>query len=163
MDVYALITKHEGVRNKVYLDTADPPNKTIGVGWNLEANKLPADIDLFLTRNGYITDDHVQRLLEISIRHATADCRVLFPGFDGFTAERKAALIDVVFNMGFGRIRLDFPQFIKCVNAGDWPGAANELKYENGKTKKKLSGYWKQTKGRAKTIYGLIEGETWLA
>lgn len=151
----AFIEKHEGRRYKVYKCSALAD--TIGVGHNL-INGLPPHIDEYLKKNKKITDAMVDELLETDIRHAVADCRVLFPLFDtdAINNNRRVALVDVVFNMGYNRLRLGFPKFVHSVNTGNWESAAAELKYTDGKKRGRLSDYYRQTKGRAVEIVRMI-------
>lgn len=124
MRLKELLTKHEGVRSKPYICPAG--YNTIGVGWNMDANPLPEDISDYLKRNGEITDTMIDRLLETSIRHATADCRVLFPEFDSFSDARRMALADFVFQLGFKRAST-FRKAIAAINTGRWDDAATEM------------------------------------
>lgn len=147
MTIYELLKKHEGKRNKPYLDNAMPPKKTIGVGWNIDANPLPADIDSYLKAHGEITDEMVNTLLSISVKRATADCRDLFPAFDEFTENRQMALIDFVFQLGKkGASR--FVSSIAMINTGRWEEAAENM----------MKSLWaKQVPNRAKEITQMIE------
>ena len=151
-----MIIRHEGWRTEPYYCSEHV--RTIGAGWNLN-NPLPPEIDAYLKKNGRITDDHINELLDISLRHAWADCRVLFPLFDtdAINNNRRVALVDVVFNMGYNRLRLGFPKFVHSVNTGNWESAAAELKYTDGKKRGRLSDYYRQTKGRAVEIVRMIE------
>ena len=162
------LSEHEGRCNYPYFCTGH--KMTIGVGWNMTDNTLPPDISAFLAVHGYITEEMIDTLLDISIKRATTDCQRLFPDFDFFSENRRIALIDVMFNLGRTRISQTFPGFCRAVNAEDWQLAADELKYTNGKTKKKHSAYWLQLHGdpdgtddkkkeRPETIYRqLVDG-----
>lgn len=155
MTIYSLLEKHEGRKHKPYRCTGG--KRTIGIGHNFDDNPLPPHIADYLKKNGQITDDMVDELLETDILHATADCCVLFPGFDSFSERRKMALVDFVFQLGFNRARNGFPKFVHNINTGKWEAAAAELKYVDGKKQDKLSDYWKETKGRAMEIVRMIE------
>lgn len=165
----ALLEKHEGRKYKLYPDTAKPPKWTIGVGWNVTDNPLPPHIAQYLAEHGKITDEMIDQLLAISIKIARSACEDLFPAFDTFSETRQMALIDLLFNMGKFRVNHKFPAFCHNVNIEDWQGAADELKYANGKTKGKLSDYWVQLHGdpdgtddgkleRPEEIYEMIVG-----
>lgn len=145
MTLRQLIEKHEGRKNTPY--TCPAGFKTIGVGWNINANPLPPDIANYLKHNGHITDEMIDQLLDISIRHAQADCRVLFPGFDNFSDGRKMALIDFVFNIGFAGAR-KFKKAVKAINSGKWDIAAREMQD---------SLWFKQVPKRAKTVVKMVE------
>ena len=144
MTIFDLIENHEGRRNAPYLCPAGA--KTIGVGWNMDANPLPNDIAEHLRRNGHITDDMIDQLLAISVRHATADARSLFPDFDNFTERRRMALVDFLFQLGYRRAR-GFAKSIAAINTGRWEDAAKEM----------LNSTWAtQTPRRAKTITDMV-------
>lgn len=145
MTLRQLIEKHEGRRASVYKCPAG--FNTIGVGWNIDANPLPLDIANYLKHNGHITDEMIDRLLDISIRHAQADCRVLFPSFDSFTENRKIALTDFVFNVGFRTART-FKKAVAAINKGKWDIASKEMKD---------SDWFTQVPNRAKTIIKMVE------
>jgi lysozyme len=145
MTVYEFIEKHEGRRKRVYQCPAGA--NTIGVGWNMDANELPQDISHFLAQNGYITDEMIDRMLKTSVRQAVADCRVLFPNFDGIDDARRMALTDFVFQLGFRRAR-QFRKAIAAINTGRWEDAANEMRD---------SLWFTQTSRRAQEVTDIIE------
>jgi lysozyme len=130
-----MLKRHEGFRRKKYLCTKK--HWTIGVGWNLDANPLPDDIASFLRIHGYITDEMIERLLDISIETATDNCRDVYPGFDSFSENRRFALIDFMFNLGIGHV-LEFVNTNRAINEGRWTDAAHGIKH---------SAYWKQLGG----------------
>ncbi|MDD4390203.1 MAG: glycoside hydrolase family protein [Eubacteriales bacterium] len=127
MTIKELLIKHEGKSRKPYPDNAIPPRKTIGIGYNFTDNPLPEDIAAYLKKNGQITDEMIDRLLFISIGAATMDCHKLFPDFDKFSENRRMALVDFLFNLGFKRAS-GFRHMIAAVNTGRWHEAAKEMK-----------------------------------
>lgn len=139
-----MIIRHEGWRNEPYYCSEHV--RTIGAGWNLN-NPLPPEIDAYLKKNGRITDDHINELLDISLRHAWADCRVLFPAWDSFSDRRKFALIDFVFQLGFNKARR-FIHSIACINTGRWEKAGEQMW---------KSRWAEQTPNRAKEVIEMIE------
>jgi len=130
-----MLIRHEGWKNKPYRCTKG--KLTIGVGWNIEANRLPGDIAAYLRMYGRITDEMINRLLDISIETATNNCRGVFKGFDSFSENRRFALIDFMFNLGVTR-ELKFKNTNKAINEGRWHDAANGIKH---------SAYWRQLGG----------------
>ena len=130
-----MLKRHEGVKSKVYRCPAG--KRTIGVGWNLDANPLPSDIASFLQMHNYITDEMIERLLDISIETATDNCRDVYLAFDTFSENRRFALIDFMFNCGIGTV-LTFRNTNRAINEGRWEDAANGIKH---------SAYWKQLGG----------------
>ncbi len=145
MTVYELIEKHEGRKKKPYRCTAG--KRTIGVGYNYDDNTLPPDIAAYLKDNGQVTDEMIDRLLEITVRQAVADCHVLFPEFDSFSDNRRMALTDFVFQLGFKRAR-GFSKSIAAVNTGRWFDAAREME---------KSSWFYQVPKRAAEIINMIE------
>jgi GH24 family phage-related lysozyme (muramidase) len=136
--------QNEGKRYQVYKCTAG--KNTIGIGWNIDANPLPSDIAKYLKENGHILDEHIDWLFAISINRAISDCRKLFPTYDSFSPNRKIALADFVFQLGFTGAS-KFKNSIAAINAGKWQEAANRM----------LKSDWaKQVPNRAKKVTDLI-------
>lgn len=125
MTIQELLEKHEGRKNKPYKCPAG--KNTIGVGRNFDDNPLPPDIAAYLKAKGKITEDMIDQLLEIDIRHTTADCRALFPMWGTFSDNRKMAFVDFVFNVGFGGAR-KFVHMVAAANTGRWGDVVKELK-----------------------------------
>jgi lysozyme len=99
----------EGVRSHPYKDSLGI--ETIGVGRNLEEGLRPDEIDL---------------MLDNDIQHAESDARSLFPAFDALSDNRKAALINMSFNLGMARFSA-FHKMIEAVNHDDFQEAANQM------------------------------------
>jgi len=119
-----MLKRHEGLRLKPYRDTRG--YLTIGYGWNLDANPLPADYASCLRVTGAITEEMAERLLNISIDMATRQCQATFQRFGDFSERRQAALIDWMFNLGIGTV-LTFKKALAAILDGDWDRAADEM------------------------------------
>ena len=119
-----MLKRHEGLRLKPYRDTQG--YLTIGYGWNLDANPLPADYAACLRVTGAITEAMADHLLTISIDTAERNCKAMFPKFHEFSEVRKAALIDFFFNLGIGKV-LTFKKALAAILDGDWDRAADEM------------------------------------
>jgi lysozyme len=144
MTLAEFIERDEGRRNKPYKCSAG--RLTIGIGHNIDANPLPPDIRQFLAQNGYITEDMIDRLFETDVRHASADCKVLFPLFETFSQPRQWALISFVFQLGFTGAK-KFTRSVKAINEERWADAAHFM----------MQSLWaKQTPFRAKRITRII-------
>lgn len=124
MTLYEFIEKHEGRRKKPYKCPAG--KLTIGVGHNIDANPLPIDIKRHLAQYGSIDNEMIDRLLNTDIRHAVADCKVLFPQFATFSDNRRMALIDFVFQLGFTGAK-KFTRSVNAINAEKWDDAARYM------------------------------------
>jgi len=145
MTLYEFIEKHEGRRKKPYRCPAG--KLTIGVGHNIDANPLPIDIKRHLEEFGYIDNEMIDRLLNTDIRHAVADCQVIFPQFNTFSDNRRMALVDFVFQLGFTGARR-FVRSVKAINAEQWDDAARYMAE---------SEWARQTPNRAKEVIQLIK------
>jgi lysozyme len=141
------LINHEGLRYTVYFDTAKPPNRTIGIGHNIDAKGLPVTIAEYLDRCGQITVDMVNQLFSQDISDATSACTKLYPEFHTFSEHRRLALIDFLFNVGIGTAKT-FKNTNRCINAGDWTGVIAHLKD---------SLWYRQVKIRGDNIMRLIK------
>lgn len=145
MTIEQFIEKHEGRKKKPYKCPAG--FKTIGVGWNMEANPLPKEIADYLKEHGEITDTMIDILLNISVKNAISDCLDLFPNWDSISLNRRMALIDFVFQLGKTKAS-KFIHSIAAINTGRWEDAAKEMRQ---------SAWAKQTPNRAEEVTELIE------
>jgi lysozyme len=145
MTLYEFIEKHEGRRSKPYRCSGG--KMTIGVGHNFDDNPLPNDIKKSLEQFGKIDDEQIDRLLNRDIRSAVHDCQVLFPSFNEFSDNRRMALIDWMFQLGFRGVR-NFKKAVKAINAEEWELAARNM----------AESAWarEQTPKRAKEVIELI-------
>ena len=140
-----MLVRHEGWKLKPYRCPAG--KKTIGVGWNIDANTLPPDIASHLRLYGEITNEMVERLLTISLETATKQCEALYTGFNEFSERRKNALIDFVFNVGVGTA-VKFRKMRAAVILNNWGRAAEEMVN---------STWYTQVGNRSKEIVKMIE------
>ena len=124
MQIRELLTLNEGRKNKVYRCTAG--KRTIGVGHNIDAKGLPEDIQNYLNKNGEITDEMIDRLLDNDIEDALTNTLKIFPMLNTFSEDRQSALIDFVFNVGLGTAR-QFHMTILAIQKGDWKEAARQM------------------------------------
>lgn len=122
----------EGTRVKPYRDTVG--KLTIGIGRNLD------DIGLH--------PDEISLLLENDIRGAEWTAKTVFNGFDALSDNRKAALVNMAFNLGETRLS-GFHHLIAAINCENFPEAARQM----------LQSLWAQQVGaRAKRLAVMIEG-----
>ena len=144
MSLREMLEQHEGRKKKVYRCTAG--KRTIGVGHNIDAKGLPPDIEAYLDDYGEITDEMIDILLDDDIEDAITDCKRLYPAFESFTEPRQDALLDFLFNVGYGTAKT-FKTTNGYINAGEWEKASESLL---------ASLYAKQVKGRAKEIAEML-------
>lgn len=108
--VRAQLRIDEGVREKPYRDTVG--KLTIGCGRNLD------DVG--------VRPDEIALMLDNDIAEAEATAKVLFPGFDSLSENRRAVLVNMSFNLGSTRLAA-FQRFRDAVAAGQWERAAAEM------------------------------------
>jgi lysozyme len=127
-----IIRRHEGTRSKIYKDTVGVP--TIGIGRNLEDPGL--------------SDDEIEYLFanDMQRAHETASA---YSYWDTLTDTRKAALIDMAFQLGPSRLA-GFVNMHRALALGDYVRAAIEC-FD--------SLYAKQVPDRANEIASMIWGD----
>lgn len=120
----ALIKKHEGLRLHAYIDTVGATS--IGYGRNL--------------RDTGISEQEADFLLANDIDNwVISDAEQLFPCFDSLTDNRKVAIVDMMYNMGYTALE-GFKVFRAAVINEQWSAAADAM----------LNSKWaKQTGNRA--------------
>ena len=101
---------HEGIRLKPYRCSAD--KLTIGIGRIIE------DVG--------ITEEEAFYLLNNDIKKVVEQCQRNFKWFDGLNDLRKEAVVNLVFNMGFGKF-LQFKKTIKHIENEEFELAGAEL------------------------------------
>lgn len=131
MDVLDLITRHEGKRNRPYCDKCginahfeprgwscgcpegggEAGNLTIGIGHNLSGRPL--------------SDRAMAQILDDDYEEALRDL-VGFAWFKGLNDARRAALLDLRFNVGATRFR-GFERMIAALENGNFVAAAIEM------------------------------------
>jgi len=111
----ALIKKHEGLKLHSYRDTEG--KLSIGYGHNLDAH---GDRD-----PGVITIDQAEKYLNDDIAEATAQCSKII-GWDQLNEARRAVLIDMCFNLGYGGL-LQFKRMLHWIAKGYYQQAALEM------------------------------------
>jgi len=107
-EVRSRIAINEGRRNVVYMDSASPPNPTIGIGFNLnrsDAQSVLASIgaDYNAVRSGTpLTDAQVDQLFSLSLAPVLDEARASLQPlhFDSMSDARRFVVCDLVFNLG---------------------------------------------------------------
>lgn len=100
----------EGKRPKMYLDTVG--KWTAGVGRNISDRAF--------------SEDEIQLMLSNDINLAAKDVRQLVPGFDNLDDVRQEVLVNMSFNLGYGRLS-GFKKFIAAVNSSEFATASLEM------------------------------------
>lgn len=142
------IITHEGIRNKVYIDTQGHP--TVGVGFNLDRGdardkieSLGLDYDAVRSGTQRLNDQQIISLLRQDIIQAIQAAKT-FAGdaWESLSDTRKRILTDMAFNLGGTRLS-KFNRLRKAIQEGNW-----ELAYKSMKE----SLWYKQTKSRGKRL-----------
>jgi len=129
-NLYNMIERHEGKRNKVYLDTKGIP--TIGIGFNLQradASQKLNDIGVNLNNilNGEIlTDQQIYSLFKDDIDTAISDAIIFIPSFNKQPELVKNIVVDMAFNLGLNKL-LKFKDFRAALESNNYQEAANEM------------------------------------
>jgi len=115
MEIRELIKKHEGLRLEPYRCTAG--KLTVGYGHNLDAHgEAPRTI----------TIEEAESYLDADIKRAQSDCAYFIPGWDDLDKSRKAALIDMAFNLGISGL-MKFKQTLQYLAQRKYEHAAKEM------------------------------------
>lgn len=125
------LNRQEGRRQFVYPDSKGIP--TVGVGRNL--------------RDVGLRQDEIDYLLANDMKEAEEYARKLFPNFDSLSDNRKAVVVNLVFNMGLATFS-QFHNTIRLINAGQYADAADALRD---------SLWYKQVGNRAVELTHLME------
>lgn len=108
--LHAELKRDEGYRDITYLDTEGIP--TVGVGHNLEANPVAADII-----EGWLSEDIVS---------AETALDNLYHPWRGLTDVRQRVLVNMAFNMGQSRLG-GFRKMWAAIRAQDYEEAAVQM------------------------------------
>lgn len=142
------ITEGEGLRLVSY--RCPTGHITIGWGHNLEAKPVPG---LATLEGVKITRELADRLLIRDIEDARRDMEVHFPWANGLSEPRQAVLLDMVFNMGPGKVE-GFRQALAAMRRGDFEAASAEM----------LDSTWaRQVGGRAERLARQMASGEWQA
>lgn len=150
-DILDLIKKHEGVKPHVYRDSLGIP--TVGIGFNMLRpdaraifHKLNLDYDSVLNGSVDLTEQQMHSLFQVCLQIAYTDVKHYVTSFDKLPRNIKLGLIDLSFNLGYGRLS----KFVKTrehILKGNYKQAAAEL----GNSK-----WAKQVGNRSKDIISLF-------
>ncbi len=106
----AMLTRHEGVRLTPYRCTAG--KLTIGVGRNIEDNGISEE------ESSFMLDNDILRVHD--------ELRMYFVWYPYISEARKAALIDMCFNLGISRFT-KFKKMLAAIERLDFDDAASEM------------------------------------
>jgi len=128
----AQLTVDEGRKSRMYLDNANPPRWTIGVGFNLSDRALP--------------DPIIDALLDWCIDNVQHELDSALPWWRTMNDARQNALANMAFQLGLDKL-LKFKKTLDLLKTGRWDAAANEA----------LDSDWaRQVPNRAKRVTDMI-------
>lgn len=133
--VYAMLERHEGRSAKMYRCPAG--YLTVGVGHNLEANPLPESV--------------IDALLREDVAAVIEKLDKSIPWWRALNDVRRAALIDMGFNLGVGGL-LGFRKALAFLQQHQYDKAADEFAD---------SKWYTQVGDRGKRIVKMIRFGTW--
>lgn len=129
-----LLEKHEGRRNKLYVDTVGVP--TIGIGFSLDEEVPDVVIDFWLE----ILLDKYDKMLNQAV-----------PWVKDLDEVRYAVLLDMTWNLGPTRL-LQFRQTLAAIKRGDYAEASSLM----------LQSKWaSQVKSRAVRLSKMMRTGAW--
>lgn len=131
MDVLDLITRHEGKRNRPYCDRCGSYVEFVGQGWLcscLAAREAPGNLTIGVGHNlsgPRLSDRAIEQILDDDYEEALRDL-VGFAWFKGLNDARRAALLDLRFNVGAAKFR-EFERMMAAIEKGNFIVAAYEM------------------------------------
>nr|6M9T_A Chain A, Prostaglandin E2 receptor EP3 subtype, Endolysin chimera [synthetic construct] len=157
-NIFEMLRIDEGLRLKIYKDTEG--YYTIGIGHlltkspSLNAAKSELDKAIGRNTNGVITKDEAEKLfnqdVDATVRGILRNAK-LKPVYDSLDAVRRAALINMVFQMGETGVA-GFTNSLRMLQQKRWDEAAVNLA---------KSRWYNQTPNRAKRVITTFRTGTW--
>ena len=111
-DLISMLKRHEGVRSKVYMCSAN--YETIAVGRNISESGLG------------LSDDEIDYLLNNDIKRVKEELTDSYFWFPAMNEARQDALVDISFNLGQTRLR-GFVKAIEAMSREQFDIAADEF------------------------------------
>nr|4ARJ_A Chain A, PESTICIN, LYSOZYME [Yersinia pestis]4ARJ_B Chain B, PESTICIN, LYSOZYME [Yersinia pestis] len=158
VNIFEMLRIDEGLRLKIYKDTEG--YYTIGIGHlltkspSLNAAKSELDKAIGRNTNGVITKDEAEKLfnqdVDAAVRGILRNAK-LKPVYDSLDAVRRAALINMVFQMGETGVA-GFTNSLRMLQQKRWDEAAVNLA---------KSRWYNQTPNRAKRVITTFRTGTW--
>ncbi len=172
-EVQRRIGINEGSSTTVYMDSASPPNPTIGVGFNLnrsDASSALAQIgaNYNAVMNGTaLTDQQVGELFAYSLAPVVDQAQASLQPFhfDSMSDARRFVVCDLVFNLGsdgwlsFVNTRALIDQACHAMRSGDDAGA--HVLFGQAAVALSQSDWYNQVGNRAKRDCAMMRTSTW--
>jgi hypothetical protein len=172
-EVQRRIGINEGYSKTVYMDSASPPNPTVGVGFNLNRSdardalaKIGAGYDA--VRNGTaLTDQQVSSLFAYSFSPIVDEARASLQPFhfDSLSDARRFVICDLIFNLGnegwlgFVNTRGIIDQACHALRSGNAAGA--HTLFGQAADALAQSSWYSQVGNRAKRDCAMMRTSNW--
>jgi len=131
-----MLRKDEGLMLKPYKCPAG--KKTIGYGFNMEANKLPDFIDHYLVQHGFIATEMAEYLLDKKLTEVITEVKAILRSFGDpakdiwkeLTPRRRGVVVMMAYNMGTGFLvgSHKWPKFSAALYSNDTEEVCREMK-----------------------------------
>ena len=172
-EVQRRIAIDEGSRSTMYYDTANPPNPTIGIGFNLnrsDARTALADVgasyDAVMSGTA-LTDDQIGKLFAYSLSPVVDEARAsLQPQhYDAMSDARRFVICDLIFNLGdagwssFVNTRGIIDRACHAMRSGDTAGA--HTLFAQAADALAQSQWYSQVGNRAKRDCAMMRTSNW--
>lgn len=104
-EILDMLREDEGLVLKPYKCPAG--KKTIGYGFNMEANKLPDFIDHYLMQHGFISTEMAEYLLDRKVTEVIKEVKAALPAdfWKSLTPRRRGVFVMMAYNMGIGFLK----------------------------------------------------------
>jgi len=123
-DLVEFVAAYEGWVDHPYVC---PGGKwTIGYGYNMEANGIPAWLARQIIEGRPITREQGAKLLIDEIANCISQARRIIPNFADIDRARQYVIIDMIFNLGAAGYR-KFANTITAIVAGRYEDAARHM------------------------------------
>jgi len=103
-----------------------------------------------------LSQEAVDLLLYFDMGEAIQTASRIFNNWKTLSEPRQLALANFCYNLGFNRV-MKFTEMIKAISREDWTRAADELRFVNGLTKTKPSGYSVDVGKRCEEVATILE------
>ena len=114
------LEQDEGRVNSIYVCTAGKP--TFGVGHMI----TPSDPEYGQPEGTPVSEERVASVFMDDVANTLEDCRRLYPNFDNIPQEAQLILGNMMFNLGYPRLK-GFRRLKVAIGQEQWENAAAEM------------------------------------
>lgn len=146
--IYSQLSRHEGVKSQMYLDSKGIP--TIGIGFNLQEPSNRKILSKYgitdkMLKTG-LSENQIFALFNESLKRAKSDALKFLPNLYQHPVSVQNAIIDMAFNLGYPKLN-KFTNFKNSLNKKNYEQASKDM----------LNSLWsKQVGKRAEYLSNLV-------